>query len=125
MKQILFTYFMLAVFHMSASAQTRGLSAQTSHTVSFSMSNMLYFSLESNDKSDVNAARELIVNSSVPMTITVKEISSEVQITYIPAIPAEEKGPNISQMIDVRNIRYYTDGNQFYSSSLLYTAAPV
>jgi hypothetical protein len=126
MKKILIFSFIVLVFHMSANAQMKGLSAQASHSVSCSISNLLYFSLESNDKSDVNAARELVVNSSIPMTITVKEISSEVQQTYIPNIPYEEtRGPAISQMIDVRNIRYYTDGNPFYATSLLYTAAPI
>jgi hypothetical protein len=36
---------------------------------------------------------------------------------------AESHGPAISQLLSVKNVHYYTDGNTFYATSLLYTAA--
>jgi hypothetical protein len=124
MKKVISLLFVLSAFHMGASAQTRGTSAQTSHFVSCMVSNMLYFSLESNDKSDVNAIKELIVNSGIPMTISVKETTTEPSFSYVPDLPmAESHGPAISQLLSVKNVHYYTDGNTFYATSLLYTAA--
>lgn len=124
MKKIFALLFILTTFYMGASAQTRGATIQTSHYVSCVVNSMLYFSLESNDKSDVNAVKELIVNSSTPMTITVRETNSDPTFSYIPVLPDEEShGPSISQVIAVKNLHYFTDGNTFYATSLLYTAA--
>jgi hypothetical protein len=124
MKKIFALLFILTAFHMGVSAQTRGATTQTAHYVSCVVNSMLYFSLESNDKSDVNAVKELIVNSSTPMTITVKETSADPTFSYVPDLPAEEShGPSISQLIAVKNLHYFTDGNIFYATSLLYTAA--
>ena len=126
MKKILFCLFLSFGFHSVIAAQsTAGVSAESRHFVTCVISNMLYFSLETNDNEDVSAQRQLIVNSNIPMNISVKETSAETFYTYIPSLPVEAHGPSISQIRNVMRVSYFTDHEIYYATSLLYTAAPM
>ena len=125
MKKILFSLFLLLGVHLSSSAQVSvGASSEVRHFVSLEINNLLYFSLEANDNTDVSAQRQLIVNSNLPMNITVKEMTNETFYTYIPQMQ-ESSGPAITQMRSVFKVKYFTDHEVYYAASLLYTAAPM
>ena len=126
MKKFLFFLFFCLGFNSIISAQsTFGVSAESRHMVTCVITNMLYFSLEANENTDVSAQRQLIVNSNIPMNISVKETSTETFYTYIPALPEESHGPSITQIRAVTRVNYFTDHDTHYATSLLYTAAPM
>jgi hypothetical protein len=125
MKRIALLILILVFFHISGYAQGSGASSQTSHFISLTLSNMLYFSLEANGNSDVSAKRQLIVNSNIPMNISVKEITTESFVTYIPEIPEESHGPSITQIRSALKVNYYSDRVPYFTTKFLYTAAPI
>jgi hypothetical protein len=103
--------------------------SNASHFVSLTLGNVLYFSLENNDNTDVSAQKQLVINSNVQFNVVVTENYSEnVSFGFVPVsqLIEEASGPAISQVTSVKRIKYFRDSDKVrFLTGLLYTAAPL